>query len=47
MKKIKKEKDEWGQDVIYVQKCDKYKYESQEKPKIRLCNIYEYMKRRN
>lgn len=29
MKKIWKEKDEWGQDVIYVKECTKFKYEHQ------------------
>lgn len=29
MKKIKKIPDDWGQNVIYVQKCDKYEYEVQ------------------
>lgn len=29
MKKIKIEKDEWGEDVIYVGECDKFKYEIQ------------------
>ena len=34
MKKIKRCKDHYGQYVIYVQKCDKYKYENPEIPKI-------------
>ena len=46
MKKIEKEKDDWGQYVIYVQRCSKYKYENQERPKVRLNCIYEYMKRK-
>lgn len=29
MKKTYKIKDEWGQDVIYVEQCDKYEYEKQ------------------
>lgn len=29
MKKIIVEKDEWGEDVIYVRECDKFKYEIQ------------------
>lgn len=38
MKKIWKEKDDLGQDVIYVEKCDKYEYENPEKPKNDLHN---------
>ena len=30
MKKIRKQKDSYGQDVIYVSECDKYLYEKQE-----------------
>lgn len=33
MKKIKRSRDSWGEYVIYVQKCDKYKYENPEIPK--------------
>jgi hypothetical protein len=29
MKEVTREKDEWGQDVIYVSRCDRYKYEEQ------------------
>jgi len=29
MKEICREKDSWGQDVIYVSQCEKYKYEEQ------------------
>lgn len=29
MKKVTREKDEWGQDVIYVEECDEYEYEIQ------------------
>lgn len=29
MKKISKERDSWGEIVIYVEKCDNYKYEKQ------------------
>lgn len=31
MKKIKKVKDHWGQDVIYVQKCTRFENEYGEK----------------
>lgn len=27
MKKIYKQKDDWGQQVIYVEKCNNFKYE--------------------
>ena len=30
MKKIKRSKDDWGDYVIYVEECDKYKYENQD-----------------
>ncbi len=30
MKEVTKIKDHYGQDVIYVQKCSKYKQENQE-----------------
>lgn len=30
MKKIKREKDSYGEYVIYVEKCDKYEYEDQD-----------------
>ena len=30
MKEIKKAKDSWGQNVIYVGKCDNYEYENQD-----------------
>lgn len=33
MKEIERCKDYYGQYVIYVQKCDKYKYENPEIPK--------------
>lgn len=29
MKKTSKERDSWGEVVIYVEKCDKYEYEKQ------------------
>lgn len=28
MKKITRQKDHWGQDVIYVEKCTRYEYEN-------------------
>ena len=37
MLKIQREKDEWGQDVIYVESCSKYKFEDPETPKVKLC----------
>ncbi len=40
MEKIYKKKDHWGQNVIYVQKCKKYKYENQEKPKKRISHLW-------
>lgn len=33
MKKTTKEKDSWGQDVIYVEECDLYEYEEPDIPK--------------
>lgn len=33
MKKITKEKDSWGQYVIYVEECEQYKYEEPDIPK--------------
>lgn len=33
MKKIYKQKDDWGQDVIYVEKCKKYEEEDPDTPK--------------
>ena len=29
MKKIRRKKDDWGQEVIYVEECSKYKFEIQ------------------
>lgn len=43
MKKIKKQKDSYGQNVIYVAECDRYLYEEQEvdinEKNERLCDI--------
>jgi hypothetical protein len=36
MKKYIKEKDNWGQDVIFVEKCSKFKKENQERPPRRI-----------
>ena len=36
MKKIKRDRDHWGEYVIYVQKCDRYKYENPEEPKVKI-----------
>lgn len=33
MKKIFKEKDDWGQYIINVSECDKFKYENPDIPK--------------
>lgn len=30
MKKITRIKDTWGQEVVYVQKCERFLYEKQE-----------------
>jgi len=30
MKRIKKAKDSWGQNVVYVQECKRFLYEKQE-----------------
>ena len=32
MTRISKEKDSWGQDVIYVEECEKYIKENQDLP---------------
>lgn len=40
MKKIHKEKDDWGQNVIYVEECDKFKYEDPEIPKNPISSIH-------
>lgn len=39
MKKIQREKDEWGQWVIYVEECTRFKYEYPETPKVKLCEL--------
>lgn len=44
MKKIAKEPDSWGQNVIYVEECDKYEYEIQ--PDMPLLNYKEKQKSR-
>ena len=36
MKKIWREKDDWGQDVIYVEECEKFKYEHYDTPKVKI-----------
>lgn len=33
MNKICRQKDEWGEWVIYVRKCERYEYEDPETPK--------------
>lgn len=40
MKKITKEEDEWGQLVIYVEKCNKYEYENPEVPKKSIYDLH-------
>lgn len=40
MKKIKKCKDDWGEWVIYVEKCDKYRYENPEIAKIPIFDLH-------
>lgn len=39
MKKVKKEKDELGQWVIYVEECEKFVYEHPDTPKTKLCEL--------
>lgn len=34
MQQITREKDYWGQLVIYVAKCDNYKVENPDEPKV-------------
>lgn len=34
MKKISKVKDSWGETVIYVSKCDRYKVENPDIPRL-------------
>ncbi len=40
MKKITKEKDQYGNNVIYVAKCNKYEYEDPEKPKKPISDLH-------
>lgn len=40
MKEIRREPDELGQLVIYVQQCDKYKVENPDKPRVMLTDLY-------
>lgn len=40
MKKTYKKKDDWGQDVIYVEECEKYEYEDPEVPKKAIIGIH-------
>lgn len=40
MQKITKCKDDWGEYVIYVQECKKYKYENPEKPRILISDLH-------
>ena len=39
MIKTQKKKDSWGEYIIYVQNCEKYKYENPEKPRKRPCDM--------
>ena len=43
MKKITKQKDYWGQEVIYVAKCDNYKVENPDTPKIYVNEFENYL----
>lgn len=40
MKAIAREKDEWGEWVIYVTDCEKYEYEDPETPKNPKFNLH-------
>lgn len=40
MKKVKRQKDSWGQYVIYVSKCQKYEYENPEIPKNPILDLH-------
>ena len=40
MEEFWKEKDEWGHDVIFVNKCNKYEYEDPEIPKNPIFSIH-------
>ena len=33
MKKYTRQKDDWGQDIIYVEECTKYEYEDPDLPR--------------
>lgn len=35
MKKIYKLRDDWGQNVIYVEKCENFKYEDYNTPPVK------------
>ena len=39
MKEIKKVKDDWGQNIIYVSKCDEYTVENPDTPKLMLTDL--------
>ena len=39
MKEIEKVKDDWGQDIIYVSKCDEYIVENPDTPKFMLTDL--------
>ena len=46
MEKIKKMKDDWGEWVIYVEKCKNFSYEIQpDMPKLNQKNMMDYIKR--
>lgn len=48
MKKIKKDKDSWGDTIISVYECDKFSYEYQpDMPKLNEKYIKDYIKRKN
>lgn len=40
MKTISKRKDDWGEWVIYVQKCDQYEYEDPDVPKNAISSLH-------
>ena len=43
MEKIFRRKDHWGQYVIFVQKCKRYKFENQDKNKRRPKDLWKIM----
>ena len=48
MKRIKKDKDSWGDTIINVYECDKFSYEYQpDMPKLNEKHIASYIKRKN